>query len=219
MSETGPLADLDRALLAATGIVAGIRPGQWGAPTACEVDVRTLAEHIAAGNLLFAALLRDGVRPGPGSVGEDVLGDDPVAAFRRAGAELAAAFAVPGVLERAYPAPPGVVARARAGADTGTVPESRAGAETGDGAGAGTVLGADLLHVRFVEILVHGWDIARATGQPDGFPEDLAASVLAAARRFPAPPPGGGSPFAPEKPVPAGAPAIDRLAGLLGREV
>ncbi|MGH3167759.1 MAG: TIGR03086 family metal-binding protein [Trebonia sp.] len=207
MSEFAPLADLDRALLAVTAIVAGIGPGQWTVPTSCDVDVRTLAEHIAAGNLLFAALLRDGILPGAGTLGEDLLRDDPVAAFERAGAELADAFAAPGVLDRAFPAPPGVVAHGEAGAESGTVPE------------AGTVPGADLLHVRFVEILVHGWDIARATGQRADFPEDLAGRVLAAARRFPQPPPGNGSPFAPEVPVPAGAPAIERLAGLLGREV
>lgn len=195
MSETGPLADLDQALLAATVIVAGIRPGQWTAPTPCDVDARTLTGHVVAGSLLFAALLRDGIMPAAGTLGDDVLGDDPVAAFRRAGAGLTGAFAAPGVLAHPYPAPPGVAAP------------------------SGMVSGADLLHVRLVEILVHGWDIARATGQPTEFPDDLARRVLAAAQRIPKPPPGPGSPFAPEAAVPAGAPAIDALAGFLGREV
>lgn len=199
MSHRGPLADLDRALAGAEAIVAGVRPDQCTAPTSCEVDVRTLVEHVVAGNLLFAALLRDGALPEPGVPGDDALGGDPVAAFKRAGAELTAAFAAPGVLARAYPAPPGVVAR--------------------DTTEAGTVLGADLLHVRLVEVLVHGWDIARATGQPADFPDDLAGRVLAAARQVPRPPPGPGSPFAPEVAVSAESPAIDRLAGFLGREV
>ncbi|HSZ42551.1 MAG TPA: TIGR03086 family metal-binding protein [Trebonia sp.] len=195
MNQGGPLADLDRALRAATAIIAGIRPDQWSAPTVVGVDTRALTAHVVAGNLLFVALLRDGALPAAGTLGDDVLVPDPVAAFRRAGAELAWAFAAEGVLARPYTAPPGALAP------------------------SGTVPGIDLLHVRLVEILVHGWDIARATGQPAGFPDDLADRVLTTARRFPKPPPGPGSPFGPEMPVPAGAPAIDRLAGFLGREV
>jgi uncharacterized protein (TIGR03086 family) len=195
VNEPGSLPDLDRALRAATAIIAGIRPDQWSAPTVVGVDVRALTGHVVAGNLLFVTLLRDGALPPPGALGDDVLVPDPLSAFRRAGRELARAFAEDGVLARSYPAPPGMRS------------------------GSGTVLGADLLQIRFVEIMVHGWDIARATGQSAGFPDDLAERVLDTARRVPKPAPGPGAPFGPEVPVPPGAPAIDRLAGFLGREV
>ncbi len=61
-----------------------------------------------------------------------------------------------------------------------------------------------LVGLRFADLTVHAWDLAKATGQPtelDGMPR----------------PPGG--PVGPEVPVPAEAPTCDRLAGFMGRTV
>ena len=82
----------------------------------------------------------------------------------------------------------------------------------------GSVPGAVALHLRITEVLVHGWDLARATGQPATFPEDLAEQELAFSRGKLADIPGDRHPFAPSQPVPAGAAAIDRLAACLGRD-
>jgi len=120
----------------------------------------------------------------------DHLGDDPAGAFLRAGDGLREAFAAPGALEQVYTAP------------------------------FGTGPGAMLVHVRIVEQLAHGWDLARATGQPAEFPAGLAEQTLAATRRhLSARPEGPGAPFGPEVAVPDDAAAIDRLAGFLGRPV
>ncbi|MFJ6567281.1 TIGR03086 family metal-binding protein [Streptomyces sp. NPDC091292] len=66
------------------------------------------------------------------------------------------------------------------------------------------------------ELVVHGWDLARATGQD--YAPDTAA--LEAAHTFLAPaaeaPPSNGL-FAPAVPVPADAPLLDRMIGLSGR--
>ncbi len=71
------------------------------------------------------------------------------------------------------------------------------------------------------EVTVHAWDLATATGQ------DYAADPAAveACRGFVAsfePPPGGaaddGGLFGPPVPVPADAPALDRLIGATGRD-
>jgi len=122
--------------------------------------------------------------------GADHLGGEPLAAYQRAAAQLREAFAGPGVLESVYEAP------------------------------FGTGPGAVLAHVRIVEVLVHGWDLARATGQSAGLPDDVAGRALARSRqRLTTRPKGPGVPFAAEVPVPQGAPAVDRLAGFLGRPV
>ncbi|MCL2582928.1 MAG: TIGR03086 family metal-binding protein [Streptosporangiales bacterium] len=119
-------------------------------------------------------------------------GDDPAAAFKSAAAELRAALKAPGVLDEVYKATP---------------------------KGRG-IPGALLAQVRTLELLGHGWDLARATGQPAEFGDDLAERVLAVARlTLSARPEGPDAPYGPAVPVPEDAPPIDRLAGFLGRTV
>ena len=119
----------------------------------------------------------------------DHLGEDPAAAFRRSGQALRQAFGGPGVLPETYQGP------------------------------RGPAPGVFLVQVRIVELLGHGWDLARATAQPAEYPAGLVERALAQARQGLADrPEGPGAPFAAEVPVPAGAPAIDRLAGFLGRQ-
>ncbi|MEV4139292.1 TIGR03086 family metal-binding protein [Dactylosporangium sp. NPDC049742] len=69
-----------------------------------------------------------------------------------------------------------------------------------------------------IEMLVHGWDLARALGRPTDLVPDVAEAVLPAVRamygELPRTP--GGS-FGPEQSPPAGATAADRLAAYLGR--
>jgi uncharacterized protein (TIGR03086 family) len=71
-----------------------------------------------------------------------------------------------------------------------------------------------------IEMLVHGWDLAKATGRPTDLAPDVAATALAAVRTIYAelPRTPGGS-FAPAQPVPDRASAADRLAAYLGRDV
>lgn len=83
----------------------------------------------------------------------------------------------------------------------------------------GSVPGVVALHLRTVEALVHGWDLAMATGQPADFPEDLAEQELTFTRAKLGDLPPGRSPFAPPQPVPDDARAIERLAACLGRPV
>jgi uncharacterized protein (TIGR03086 family) len=66
------------------------------------------------------------------------------------------------------------------------------------------------------EVVVHGWDLAVATGQP--YPADPAAVAACHSfvDAFDAPRDGGL--FGPEVPVPDDAPALDRLIGATGRD-
>jgi uncharacterized protein (TIGR03086 family) len=120
----------------------------------------------------------------------DLLGAEPLETFRTAAASLVTALDTPGVLDRTYRLP------------------------------VGQVPGLGLIEIRFIEHLGHGWDLARATGQPAPFPDDLAESGLAVARgQIENRPAGEPGPYGAEVEVSPDAPAIDRLAGFLGRAV
>ena len=186
-------------VLGGTGdLIDGVRPDQWATATPCTGwTSRDLVNHLLAGDRLFTIILRGGdpaeaIAEVRGQIGVDQLGAEPAAAFRRGAGELVAAFSEPGALARMV-----------------TVP-------------AGTVPGIVALHLRLVEDLVHGWDLARATGQQTRFSEDLVEQELAFTASMlallPDPAPGR-RPFAPAQSAPAGAPAIDRLAAALGRSV
>lgn len=119
----------------------------------------------------------------------DHLGDDPAGAYRNTGAAVQAGFEQPGVLERTtYHGP------------------------------LGTISGTAFLHVRITDLLAHGWDLARATGQPAELPEDLAEQALARSQVMMATM-SRSDRFAPAQPVADDAPAIDRLVAFLGRPV
>jgi uncharacterized protein (TIGR03086 family) len=124
----------------------------------------------------------------PPERGADRIGDDPVGAYRDSGSLLKAAFDRPGVLERTFHGPPGAAT------------------------------GRDRLQVRLYDLLAHGWDLARATGQPVELPNDLAEQALAFARAQLSTQARTGR-FGPAQAVSDGAPAIDRLAAFLGRSV
>lgn len=67
------------------------------------------------------------------------------------------------------------------------------------------------------ELVVHGWDLARATGQeyvPDAAALRAAYEMLAASVDDPS----RGSIFGPVVPVPEDAPLLDRVIGLSGRD-
>jgi uncharacterized protein (TIGR03086 family) len=120
--------------------------------------------------------------------GADRLGADPAGAYRRSAAALQAAAARPGVLERSQ--------------------STRVGAATG----------AERLQWRIVDLLVHGWDLAQATGVAVELPDDLVEQALTLVRaRLPSQPRAGR--FADPQPIRDDAPAIDRLAALTGRPV
>jgi uncharacterized protein (TIGR03086 family) len=66
------------------------------------------------------------------------------------------------------------------------------------------------------ELLVHGWDLAAATGRAYDVPADEAEAAIGFVSAFEAPRDGGL--FGPVVPVAAGAPPLDRLLGLTGRD-
>ena len=119
----------------------------------------------------------------------DRLGEDPAAAFAASLASTRAALSEPGLMERIVSTP------------------------------IGEAPGAFLVQMRVAELLVHGWDLARATSQSTDLDPELAAQVLAAWQARMGERPRSMLPFEEPQSVPADAPAADRLAGYLGRTV
>lgn len=73
---------------------------------------------------------------------------------------------------------------------------------------------------RLVDLLVHGWDIARATGQPtDGDPEVYEAALAFSQRAMDGMDRASFTMFDEATTAPADATAADRLAAFLGRPV
>lgn len=184
---------LAEALDATGGLVAGIRDDQWTDATPCdEWNVRQLLNHLVAGNRLFARSVRGEAAP-PDLASwatSDMLGDDAADAYRKAATELVEAFARPGALEQTVAVP------------------------------IGEIPGMVALNLRIVEALVHGWDLATATGQAaPHHDEALAEQALAFTEAALSDIPPDRRPFGPPQPVEDGAPALDRLAARLGREV
>src|SRR2546421_5529125 len=126
-----------QALDATRGVVAGIGADQWTEPTPCEGwDVRTLLNHVVSGNLWVAELARGRTIADVGSeLDGDQLGANPLKAYDESAELAASAFEAPGALD------------APCAVSYGPVP--------------GSVYAGH----RFIDVLIHGWDLAAGTGQ------------------------------------------------------
>ena len=182
----------ERALDETARLVDAVRPDQMGLPTPCsDWDVQALLAHLVGGNIRYAGVTRgEPIQRGPargGGPSVDLLGDDPAGAYRRSAAAMDAAWRDPALLDRTFALPIGVLP------------------------------GRAALTLHLVETVVHGWDVARATGQRPAFAPDVVRTAMQFTQAS-APgdrPPGAA--FAPSVPVADDLPEIDRLAALLGR--
>ena len=181
------LADLDLATQVFAELVDNVRPDQLAAPTPCP-DVDT---RTLIEHLIegswYFAELLTGLRAADRTPEPEPL----PAAFRTASEQMLTAFAAPGRLTRDYDSPVG----------------SPSGRSTG----------ARLAKVRLIELVVHGWDLARATGQQMGaLPANLCEHSLAVAHELYT---DRGAGFGPPQPIQETAPTVDKLAAFLGRPV
>lgn len=81
-----------------------------------------------------------------------------------------------------------------------------------------TLPGSAMARVALTEVVVHGWDLAVASGQPYRVDDGDAQTCLVFQREFAAGVPRGGGLFGPEVPVADDAPVLDRLLGFTGRD-
>jgi uncharacterized protein (TIGR03086 family) len=129
--------------------VRDVKPDQWDKPTPCEAwDVRTLVNHVVAEQLWIPPLMGGATIAEVGDKFDgDILGSDP-----RATAELAAAESLDAVPE---PVAQGRIVHL----------------SFGDPPASEYALGVA------ADFVVHGWDLAAATGGERRFPPELVTAV------------------------------------------
>ncbi len=134
-----------RALDATRRSIVGVRDDQWDLESDCEGwTVRELVNHVVTGNY-WAAELGSGLTIE--AVGDrldgDILGADPTRAYDDSALVAAAVFRAPGAMD------------APCAVSYGPVP------------------GSVYCGHRFLDVLIHGWDVAASTGQDTALDPEL----------------------------------------------
>lgn len=181
--------DLGPATAELARLAAAIREDQLTAPTPCpELSVAGLLDHALGFTVAFRMAARKETLEQAPQASATALPSDWRARLSAQLDDLAAAWREPSAWE-----------------GTATV--------------AGVTLpGSAMGHVALTELVVHGWDIAVATGQPYRVDPDGAEACLDFQREFAAGVPRSGGLFGPEVPVAGDAPVLDRLIGFTGRD-
>ncbi len=185
---------LERAFAMTRGILANVSPDDYGKPSPCQSwDVRAVVNHLVEGANWFGLCVEGGEAPDPDPThGVDYAAGDVLASYDVGVKASVAAFQAPGAQEKIVKLP------------------------------FGELPGAVFMGIATNDVFVHGWDTAKATGQPTDLDPEMAAQLLEGARASIADAmrgPDGEAPFGVAQEAPARASAADRLAAFLGRSV
>jgi uncharacterized protein (TIGR03086 family) len=182
--------DFGPATHALAEVVAGVRDDQLGAPTPCPAyTVGDLVDHIGGFPVAFTAAARKERLEGEVGPSGDSSRLEPEWRDR-------------------------IVSSLRELAEAWRDPSAYVGNTQ---AGPVELPGDVAALVALDEVVVHGWDLAKATGQPYDPDETAALTCLGFAQSFDAPRDGSGL-YGPPVAVPDDAPALDRLVGATGRD-
>lgn len=176
-----------RALLATGHIVAGVRPEQLGNRTPCADWDVRLLLNHIIGGNYMFAELARGGRVDATGEMEDYTRPSPGTHYLESAEAVMAAWAEPGAMDRRVHMP------------FGDVPASAA------------------VCIHFLDIVVHGWDLARATDQDATIAPDLAAEALDISSDLLSPELRDAGVFGPEVPALADDPLHHRLVAFMGR--
>jgi uncharacterized protein (TIGR03086 family) len=180
------VARIERAAAAVDPAIRSVTPQQLSLPTPCEEwDLRTLLDHLLNNLNGWAETVQGRERPGDDTSPLRDSGDDVAAAWQPAREVVIQAFSEPGALDREV--------------------QSR------QGPSSARMLAA----IAPLELMLHGWDVARSIGAPTDFDPELAEELLVTGRKLME-----GRPrtvFGEEQPAPPDATAADRLAAFYGR--
>jgi uncharacterized protein (TIGR03086 family) len=178
----------ERALDETARIAEGVRSDELDLPTPCTQWDVRALLNHMVGGNLRFAALAEGTPLTRAAAAQDLLGDNPSRAYRESAEAMKRAWRQPGRLEGMYELPIGVLP------------------------------GQAALTLRLNEAILHGWDLARATGQPADLDGRLAAHVLGFAEQALATPESRAARIGPSVPVAADASVTDRLVAFLGRQ-
>lgn len=183
--------DLTAACRRTADVLRNVADDQLTAPTPCEkMLLDALIAHVGGLSLAFTAAARKEFGPLTDTSPTEAaqpLEDDWRASYPDRLAELARAFSDPAAWEGM----------------------TRAGGFDFPGEAAGMVA--------LTEVVIHGWDVARSSGQQYEIDEQTAAAVLPHVTQSAAEDPVEGL-FGPAVPVADDAPVLDRIVGLTGRD-
>jgi len=178
-----------RAMQATRRYVDAVRPEQWTASTPCtEWNVKQVANHIIGENLWAVELLAGRTLADVGDrLDGDLAGNDPGGAYASSVQSASQASTAAGAME--------VVCHLS----------------------FGDYSGADYAAQLFMDTLIHGWDIAAATGQDTRLDPQLVEACLPIAQQLTTQFRGAGV-FGNDLPVAPDADAQVRLLALVGRQ-
>ena len=187
------LTSFELAVASTAEIVKGTSASQMDSRNPCaEWDIRALLNHIVGTLWLADGLLADHEPRYPMAPGglppKDLIGNDAVAAYAEASSAALSAACAGDALTRVHVTP------------------------------LGEMPGPVLAGFTTLDILVHGWDLAKATGQPADLDGRLAAHALGFAEQALASQESRGGRIGPPIAVSADASVTQRLAGFLGRQ-
>ena len=139
-----------KAMEAPRAYLDAVRPEQWAGPTPCsEWNVKQVANHIIGENLWAAELFQGRTIEQVGSrLDGDLAGSDPAAAYRRSVDVATSAVSAPDAMQ------------------------------TTCHLSFGDFSGAEYAAQLFLDTLIHGWDIAKATGQDTRLDPELVEACL-----------------------------------------
>jgi uncharacterized protein (TIGR03086 family) len=177
-----------KAMTATRRYVDGVRADQWHAPTPCtEWDVKQVANHIIGENLWAGELYQGKTIGEVGSkLDGDLTGADPAAAYRNSATVASNVVTAPGAME------------------------ATCHLSFGDHSGA------DYAAQLFMDLLIHGWDLAKATGQDTRLDSELVAACMPVAQQLTSQFRSAGV-FGEDLPVSPDADPQAKLLALLGR--
>jgi len=172
-------------------VLAAVQPADLGWPTPCALwTVRDVVNHVLGSAAFFAELAEAGEVADRDEEDPDFTAGDFNGAFSHHAGRLVAAFNAPGAMDKIMKMP------------------------------VGDLPGSVCVWIAAGDVFTHGWDLAKATGQPTDLEPELAGALLA--RIMPLLPdsmrgPEGQAPFGPRVEVADSAPTADRLAAFQGR--